>query len=120
MLLFQAHAATSVGLTFLAVGDWGGQTSAPYTEIGQVSTAKGMGEVGQSIGSKFVLALGDNFYSNGISTDAQDPRFQQTFEEVYTADSLMNTPWCKFVGNFYLFRLTDSIARNRAVVFLIF
>ena len=95
-LCLPAHAAASVGLTFLAVGDWGGQTSAPYTEIGQVSTAKGMGIVGESIGSKFVLALGDNFYSSGISTDASDPRFQQTFEDVYTADSLMDTPWCKY------------------------
>jgi hypothetical protein len=58
------------GLNFMAVGDWGGQTNAPFTEAGQVATAKGMGEVGDAIGSKFVLALGDNFYSDGISSDS--------------------------------------------------
>ena len=60
----------TAGFTFLAVGDWGGQDTKPYTEVGQVATAKGMGNVAEQVGAKFVLALGDNFYSNGIETNA--------------------------------------------------
>ena len=36
----------------------------------------------------FALALGDNFYSHGISTDMHDPRFRESFESVYTGSSL--------------------------------
>lgn len=99
MAVVNAAATVMAGLNFLAVGDWGGQTNAPYTEAGQVATAKGMGEVGDAIGSKFVLALGDNFYSSGIGSDSHDARFQQTFEDVYTADSLEATPWYVLSGN---------------------
>jgi len=99
MAIINASVTVMAGLNFLAVGDWGGQTGAPFTEAGQVATAKGMGEIGEQVGSKFVLALGDNFYSNGIGSDANDARFHQTFEDVYTAESLESTPWYVLSGN---------------------
>ena len=45
-----------------------------------------------------VLALGDNFYDSGVPTNEHDARFQETFEKVYTASSLM-TPWYLVGGN---------------------
>ena len=39
-----------------------------------------MGIVGQQMNAKFALAVGDNFYSTGISTDVHDQRFKSTFE----------------------------------------
>lgn len=46
----------------------------------RLSTAKGMGIVGQQMNAKFALAVGDNFYSTGIRTDVHDQRFKSTFE----------------------------------------
>lgn len=46
----------------------------------RLSTAKGMGIVGQQMNAKFALAVGDNFYSSGIRTDVHDQRFKSTFE----------------------------------------
>ena len=39
--------------------------------------------------AKYTLALGDNFYFNGVK-DVNDPRFDETFEKVFTAKSLTN------------------------------
>jgi len=43
------------------------------------------------------LALGDNFYFNGVKS-ATDSRFQRTFEHVFSATSLQ-TPWYVIAGN---------------------
>jgi hypothetical protein len=66
-------------LSFLVVGDWGGQTDAPYTTPAEVALAKVMGERAAEINSQFTLALGDNFYDKGVST-VDDPRFKETYE----------------------------------------
>ena len=41
--------------------------------------------------------LGDNFYDNGVK-NINDKRFRETFEDVFTAKSLM-TPWFFCAGN---------------------
>jgi len=46
-----------------------------------------------------VWGLGDNFYQSGIPTNAHDPRFQETFEDVFTAESLLNIPFYFVAGN---------------------
>ena len=48
---------------------------------------------------EFVLGVGDNFYSHGISTDAHDPRFKETFEDVYTGSHLDDLPFYFIAGN---------------------
>lgn len=91
------RAASGGEVRFLAVGDWGGQTGAPYTTPGEVEVAAQMGKTAAAEGSSFVLALGDNFYSEGVQS-VDDPRFNETFERVFTADSLQ-VPWYVIVGN---------------------
>ncbi len=85
-------------LPFLVIGDWGGQTHLPYTTEDELACAKQMGMIAERISSSFVLALGDNFYEEGIPTDAYDKRFQETFEDVFTHPSLQ-TPWYVIAGN---------------------
>ena len=45
----------------------------------------------------FTLALGDNFYFNGVKNE-YDPRFKNTFEDVFTEKNL-NMPWFMQLGN---------------------
>lgn len=82
-LQFSSRGETSssldASLTFLVLGDWGGQESSPYTTPAEVELAGVMGKKASEIGSEFTLALGDNFYHEGVK-DVHDKRFQQTFE----------------------------------------
>uniref|UniRef100_A0A4W4FF31 Tartrate-resistant acid phosphatase type 5 n=1 Tax=Electrophorus electricus TaxID=8005 RepID=A0A4W4FF31_ELEEL len=84
-------------IRFLVVGDWGGLPTAPFTTKIEWATAQEMGRTADQLGADFVLALGDNFYFKGVRS-VDDPRFQETFENVYTARSL-NIPWFVIAGN---------------------
>jgi tartrate-resistant acid phosphatase type 5 len=88
-------------LNFLVMADWGGQPTAPYTTPGELSTAGGMGRIAETTKASFALAVGDNFYSSGIRTDVNDPRFKHTFEDVFTASSLQGPgfPFYVIAGN---------------------
>lgn len=66
-------------LNFTIMGDWGGQESSPYYTEAEKNIAEQMGKRASAIGSRFTVALGDNFYSHGV-TDVDDPRFKETFE----------------------------------------
>jgi tartrate-resistant acid phosphatase type 5 len=46
---------------------------------------------------EFVLALGDNFYKDGVE-DVDSKRFRDTFDDVYTGSSLQ-VPWYLIAGN---------------------
>ncbi|XP_064293347.1 tartrate-resistant acid phosphatase type 5 isoform X2 [Phalacrocorax carbo] len=83
---------------FLAVGDWGGIPDPPFTTPREVATAAAMGRTATDLGANFVLALGDNFYYKGVQ-DEWDPRFQETFERVFTAPGLQELPWFVLAGN---------------------
>ena len=85
---------------FLVMGDWGGVGSPPYTTPEELATAAGMGEVAGQIDAKFAMALGDNFYSEGITTDEHDMRFDATFEKVFTSNNLMGDDFFRvLLGN---------------------
>lgn len=71
--------ASADSLSFMVIGDWGGQDTKPYTTDAEVYIAEYMGEVAKDVGSQFTIALGDNFYDEGV-TDVNDKRFQETFE----------------------------------------
>lgn len=82
-----APALGSGGFNFLVMGDWGGTdcsaTSHDCSTPQEVATAKGMQSVGDTKQSRFALALGDNFYTHGV-TNVDSNRFKYTFEDVFT------------------------------------
>jgi len=53
-------------VSFLLVGEWGGQSLAPYTTPGQLAVASAMADVATTTASTFVLSTGGNFYGDGI------------------------------------------------------
>jgi 3',5'-cyclic AMP phosphodiesterase CpdA len=79
-------------LTFLAMGDWGRNG-----ELNQRDVAREMAAAARHLDAQFVLALGDNFYPNGVQSTA-DPQWRASFEDVYTAHSL-NVDWYVALGN---------------------
>eukprot|EP01059_Diplonema_ambulator_P031780 TRINITY_DN594_c0_g1_i1.p1 TRINITY_DN594_c0_g1~~TRINITY_DN594_c0_g1_i1.p1 ORF type:complete len:330 (+),score=120.28 TRINITY_DN594_c0_g1_i1:39-1028(+) len=92
-------AAGADSMSFLALGDWGGTSDQTPTAPGEVDNNKGMGKVADSLGGvRFVMAMGDNFYSAGIDTDVHSPRFQSTYENVFTSPNLQ-VPWYAIAGN---------------------
>uniref|UniRef100_A0A672JEF5 Tartrate-resistant acid phosphatase type 5 n=2 Tax=Salarias fasciatus TaxID=181472 RepID=A0A672JEF5_SALFA len=84
-------------IKFLAVGDWGGVPYPPYITAVQKATAREMSKIAEQMGADFILALGDNFYYKGVDS-VDSPRFQTTFETVYTSKSL-RVPWYVLAGN---------------------
>lgn len=109
----KSNAKDASSFNFIVIGDWGGQPSSPYTEKGQIACAKSMGPIATQIQSTMILALGDNFYDKGVPTNEHDPRFQETFENVYTEQSLM-TPWYVVAGNHdHLGNVTAEVAYSK-------
>mmetsp|Transcript_55994 Transcript_55994/g.131037 ORF Transcript_55994/g.131037 Transcript_55994/m.131037 type:complete len:479 (+) Transcript_55994:43-1479(+) len=88
----------AAGISFVAVGDWGGRSDHHPTTDAQVETASGMASVAKALGSSAVLLLGDNFYESGVG-DASSPRFQETFEDVYRTDLFNSVPFLVVAGN---------------------
>jgi tartrate-resistant acid phosphatase type 5 len=83
---------SSSSLNFLVFGDWG-----RHGEKDQVEVALQMEIAANAMQAQFIISVGDNFYDKGVaSTD--DPQWQKTFENVYTAPSLQ-APWYVALGN---------------------
>ena len=66
-------------LSFMVIGDWGGQDHKPYYTDAENYCAESMGDVAKDLNSQFTIALGDNFYEDGV-TDVDDKRLWETFE----------------------------------------
>ena len=87
-------------LDFLLIGDWGGIDKWPYHTPEQVATAKAMSDWSDKYKADFVLAVGDNFYFEGIPSDSKDDRFHDTWENVYIKDKPgLQIPWYVLAGN---------------------
>ncbi|CAN4090440.1 unnamed protein product [Withania somnifera] len=56
-----------------------------------------MGIIGEKLNIDFVVSTGDNFYDDGL-TGVDDPAFEESFTNVYTAPSLQKT-WYNVLGN---------------------
>jgi tartrate-resistant acid phosphatase type 5 len=87
-----AEGASPEALNFLVLGDWGRRG-----ETDQAEVAKQMGKAAQDMGAKFVIAVGDNFYEDGV-TSIHDEQWKKSFEDVYTSSSLQ-VPWYAILGN---------------------
>ncbi|WVZ51294.1 hypothetical protein U9M48_002450 [Paspalum notatum var. saurae] len=79
-------------ITMLAVGDWGRRG-----QFNQSLVAEQMGIIGEKMDIDFVVSVGDNFYSNGL-TGIDDKAFEESFVNIYTAKSLQK-PWYTVLGN---------------------
>jgi len=88
----KAPATAGPAKAFLVLGDWG-RDGAPY----QVAVAKVMASVADTLHPDFVLTTGDNIYPSGVK-GVDDPKWQDSFEGVYTAPSLQ-IPWYATLGN---------------------
>lgn len=91
-------AAPTPTLKFVAVGDWGGVPNAPFHTAREMANAKEIARTVQIMGADFIMSLGDNFYFTGVH-DANDKRFQETFEDVFSDRALRNIPWYVLAGN---------------------
>lgn len=56
-----------------------------------------MGRVAEKLNIDFVISTGDNFYEDGL-TGIDDPAFENSFSEIYTAKSLQKQ-WYSVLGN---------------------
>jgi acid phosphatase len=86
-----AHAAAAT-LNFVLIGDWG-----RLGHDNQRDVAAQMGKTAAAINSQFTISMGDNFYENGVDS-VDDPQWQASFEQIYTAPSLQS-PWKIILGN---------------------
>lgn len=89
--LFAAD-APSGALNFIVFGDWGRNG-----EQDQRAVAAQMAEAAAAMDAKFIISLGDNFYEDGVKS-VDDPQWQTSFENVYTAPAL-HVPWQVILGN---------------------
>lgn len=80
-----------LGCSFAVLGDWGRDTPEQH------HVAAAMGRAAAEARSDFVLAIGDNFYSDGVAS-VDDPLWQSVFEGVYTHPALQ-VPWYALLGN---------------------
>ena len=83
---------------FLSFADWGGSSNSPYTTKTQLAVAEGMAEILHQSDSQMILGLGDNFYNDGIK-NIHDPRFNYTFQNVYTLDKFRYQKFYMIAGN---------------------
>ena len=77
-------------VNFLLIGDWG------MANANQALVASQMAEYAHNVSADFVVALGDNFYENGVVSDT-DPQWKNTFRDVYSHASL-DIPWYAILG----------------------
>jgi len=81
-------------LEFFAVGDWGCRPQGNAIDGNQKKVISAMLSYGNK--PNFILALGDNFYENGVKS-TKDPRWKTVFEDAY--QKMNDTPWYAIVGN---------------------
>lgn len=83
------------GLDFLVLGDWGGLPTSPYITKNEVAISKQMKKTAMNSTSQFVIALGDNFYYDGVK-DVNDDRFTETYADLFED---LQLPWYPIAGN---------------------
>lgn len=79
-------------LHFLVIGDWGRKG-----DYHQQDVADRMEETAKTLDAEFVIALGDNFYPNGVAS-IDDPNWVASYENIYKGYHL-EIPWHVVLGN---------------------
>ncbi|KAM7484739.1 hypothetical protein LguiA_000748 [Lonicera macranthoides] len=79
-------------LSTLVIGDWGRRGTHNQSQV-----ALQMGIIGEKVDVDFIISTGDNFYDSGL-TDVNDPAFDESFTQIYTAQSLQKQ-WYSVLGN---------------------
>ena len=97
--IFPILVQSKVGLDILILGDWGGDSDSNPSTQDELNNAKLMGDIAQEYDVDFVLLLGDNFYQHGLWPDVYSTRFNTSFENIFTAQSLQNISWYVIPGN---------------------
>jgi len=101
-----AYPSGGAPLTFVAFGDWGCGPSnchLPNDEghspasVNANLVAQEMAKAAGETDAKFVVALGDNFYWRGVSSE-NDPLFKTVFEDRFKQPELQ-VPWFVILGN---------------------
>lgn len=80
-------------VTFITFGDWGRDG-----QFLQKETGDAIGRFADKNKTDFILLLGDNIYEHGV-TSIDDPKWQTSFEQVYTSPSIQQIPWYAVLGN---------------------
>ena len=76
---------------FFTIGDWGSGNDIQHKVAAVMNDESNKRKPG------YVLALGDNFYENGVIS-TWDPQWKKKYNNVYTADGL-NVPFYALLGN---------------------
>lgn len=79
-------------VSFLVMGDFGRNGQYFQKEV-----AEQMGKAAMTLGTKFTVAVGDNFYPNGVQSTA-DNQWNSSFEDIYTNHGLHEN-WYVALGN---------------------
>lgn len=83
---------TKDALNFLVFGDWGRNG-----EFHQKPVSNQMNIASKTLGARFIVSVGDNFYPDGVIS-TQDPQWKYSFEDIYPQYDL-NMPWLIALGN---------------------
>ncbi|GFR23265.1 tartrate-resistant acid phosphatase type 5 [Trichonephila clavata] len=95
--VFKVSSCLKSSLKFEVLADWGGIPIFPYKTFVELSVGREMATLASNLGVDAILALGDNFYLNGVE-NVNDIRFKGTFETAFNYESLQ-VPWLVVAGN---------------------
>ena len=79
------------------IADQGGIAEPPYYTYVLSYVSELMADLAKKHNTHFQFAMGDNFYFDGVQS-VDDPRFVDSFENVFTDSNLVNTPWFLSLG----------------------
>lgn len=89
VILYTTSAFAANAVSFITFGDWGSGSKDQY------SVAVAAERYCAKQPCQFVLTLGDNFYSNGVSS-VHDPKWQTDYKDMY---AVLHLPFYAVIGN---------------------
>lgn len=92
--LIDVSCAKSDRIKFIGLGDWG-ETS---ETTGVLAVRDGLVKQAQTGEYAFILAVGDNFYNNGVAS-VNDSQWRTTWYERWGVGSNITLPWIALLGN---------------------